>query len=149
VGDPTIARRVEPSQISGFMAQANGAYVSHQWIYSLICDDKARDGQLWKRLRLPQQRRYQRHLAKRAGLGKIPHRVGIEHRPADVEQRRHIGHWEGDTVLKGHKESGHAGRETQPLPAGSTATDDHSYWGGQDDVRLLSPRRGAVHTITG
>ncbi|MGQ7244862.1 IS30 family transposase [Salinicola sp. V024] len=139
-----------PQQISGFMAQANGAYVSHQWIYSLICDDKARGGQLWKRLRLPQQRRYQRHLAKRAGLGKIPHRVGIEHRPADVEQRRHIGHWEGDTVLKGHKESGLVTlveRRSGYLLAARlpriTATG-----AAKTMVRLLSPRRGAVYTIT-
>ena len=88
------------------MANANGVCVSHQWIYALIWDDKQHGGELWKRLRLPRQRRYQRQLAKHAGLGKIPHRVGIEQRPDDVNERRHIGHWEGDTVLKGHKESG-------------------------------------------
>jgi len=88
------------------MAKAGGITVSHQWIYSLTRDDQACGGRLYKALRLPQRRRYQRHLAYRAGLGKIPHRVGIEHRPSEVEHRRHIGHWEGDTVLKGHKESG-------------------------------------------
>lgn len=84
-----------PQQIRGFMANANGVYVSPQWIYALIWDDKKHGGILWKRLRLPRQRRYQRQLAKRAGLGKIPHRVGIEQRPAQVEERGHIGHWEG------------------------------------------------------
>nr|WP_148255452.1 hypothetical protein [Aidingimonas lacisalsi] len=68
--------------------------------------DKAHVGDLWKALRLPQQRRYHRHLAKRVGLGKILHRVGIEHRLAQVEDRLFIGHWEGDTVLKSHKASG-------------------------------------------
>lgn len=139
-----------PQQISGFMAQANGVYVSHQWVYSLIRDDKARGGQLWKRLRLPQQRRYQRHLAKRAGLGKIPHRVGIEHRPAEVGERRHIGHWEGDTVLKGHKESGLVTlveRRSGYLMAARLPriTADGT---ARAMIRLLTPRRGAVKTIT-
>ena len=29
----------------------------------------------------------------------IPNRVGIEHRPARVDERRDTGHWEGDTVV--------------------------------------------------
>ncbi|TCJ25641.1 helix-turn-helix domain-containing protein [Cobetia sp. Ld8] len=33
-----------PQQISGFMAPLAGVSVSHQWIYSLIWDDKARGG---------------------------------------------------------------------------------------------------------
>lgn len=32
--------------------------------------------------------------------------MGIEQRPVEVEERRHIGHWEGYSLLKGHKESG-------------------------------------------
>jgi IS30 family transposase len=46
------------------------------------------------------------NLANCAGLGKIPNRIGIEQRPADVEARLMIGHLEGDTVLHGHKQSG-------------------------------------------
>jgi IS30 family transposase len=67
-----------PQQISGFMAKTNRICVSHQWFYALIWDDKKHGGELWKRLRLPCQRRYQRQLAKNAGFGKIPHRVGID-----------------------------------------------------------------------
>lgn len=145
-----LADEWSPGQISGFMAQAKGVTVSHQWIYSLIRDDKACGGRLWKALRLPQRRRYQRHLAKRAGLGTIPQRVGIEHRPLDVERRRYIGHWEGDTVLKGHKESGLVtlverrsgyllSARLPRITAAGTAT---------AMIRLLAPRRGAVQTIT-
>ena len=62
---------------------------------------------IWKRLRLPRQRRYPRQLAKRAGgVGKMPPWVGIEQRHAKVEERRLIGHWEGDKLLKDHKEAG-------------------------------------------
>ena len=139
-----------PQQISGFMANANGVCVSHQWIYALIWDDKKHGGTLWKRLRLPRQRRYQRQLAKRAGLGKIPHRVGIEQRPTEVEERRHIGHWEGDTVLKGHKESGLVTlveRRSGYLLAARLPTITATRT-AEAMTRLLAPRRGAVHTIT-
>nr|WP_016856321.1 IS30 family transposase [Halomonas smyrnensis] len=90
-----------PEQISGFMAPLSGVGVSHQWIYSLIWDDKARGGDLWQHLRQPKRRSKHRAQAKSAGLGKIPNRVGIEHRPAEVDDRRFIGHWEGDTVVQG------------------------------------------------
>ena len=37
--------------------------------------------------------------------GQIPGRVGIEHRPAAVQNRRRFGHWESDTI-EGAKGSG-------------------------------------------
>ncbi len=45
-----------PQQISGFMAPLAGVSVSHQWIYSLIWDDKAQGGDLWRHLRQPKRR---------------------------------------------------------------------------------------------
>ncbi|MFM2112328.1 MAG: hypothetical protein RLZZ271_988 [Pseudomonadota bacterium] len=38
-------------------------------------------------------------LAARDRRGQIPHRCPISQRPAHVEQRKRIGHWEGDTVI--------------------------------------------------
>ncbi|WKV92688.1 hypothetical protein [Halomonas sp. HAL1] len=35
-----------------------------------------------------------------------PNHVGIEHRPTEVDDRLIIGHREGDTLLKGHNQSG-------------------------------------------
>ncbi|EHA16483.1 transposase [Halomonas sp. HAL1] len=32
--------------------------------------------------------------------------MGIEHRPTEVDDRLIIGHREGDTLLKGHNQSG-------------------------------------------
>lgn len=89
-------------------------------------------------------------MAKRAGLGKIPHRVGIEQRPNEVEERRHIGHWEGDKVLKGHKESGLVTlveRRSGYLLAARLPTITATR-GAQAMTRLLAQRRGAVHTLT-
>lgn len=96
-----LRKEWSPEQISGFMAPLIGIGVSHQWIYSLIWGDKVRGGDLWRHLRQPKRRSNHRAHAKSAGLGKIPNRVGIEWRPADVDDRLTIGHWEGDTGLKG------------------------------------------------
>ncbi|MCE9662962.1 IS30 family transposase [Halomonas sp. M5N1S17] len=95
-----------PEQISGFMAPLAGVGVRHQWIYFLIWDDRARGGDHWRHLRQPTRRSKHRPQAKSAELGKIPNRAGIEHRPTEVDARLFIGHWEGDTVIQGHKQSG-------------------------------------------
>ena len=139
-----------PEQISGFMAPLSGVGVSHQWIYSLIWDDKARGGDLWQHLRQPKRRSKHRAQAKSAGLGKIPNRVGIEHRPAEINDRRFIGHWEGDTVVQGHKQSGLVTLVERRsgyllaarLPRLSAELTQKAM------IRLLKPRRGAVQTIT-
>ena len=97
-----------PEQISGFMSRFVSLEnrVSHEWIYRYIADDYKQGGDLWAYLRIASRRSYRRRLKKRAGCHLIPNRVGIEHRPAAVEQRLEIGHWEGDTVMQGHKKSG-------------------------------------------
>ena len=145
-----LRERWSPEQIAGFIRRCGSRLVSHQWIYELIRWDKACGGDLWRYCRHPKRRRYQRHLAKRAGLGRIPNRVGIEHRPEHVDGRCTIGHWEGDTVLHGHKQSGMvtlverrsgyllAERLTQ-LKAEPTA---------QAIIRQCRRIRGAVKTLT-
>ncbi len=145
-----LANEWSPQQISGFMANANGAYVSHQWIYSLIWDDKARGGDLWRCLRQPKRRSKYRAQAKSAGLGKIPNRIGIEHRAAEVDARLRIGHWEGDTMLKGHKQSGLVTlveRRSGYLLA-ARLPNITAELTQKAMIRLLKPRRGAVQTVT-
>ncbi|MCE9662958.1 IS30 family transposase [Halomonas sp. M5N1S17] len=139
-----------PEQISGFMTPLTGMGVSHQWIYSLIWDDKALGGDLWQCLRQPKRRSKYRAQAKSAGLGKIPNRVGIEHCPAEVDDRLTIGHWEGDTVLKGHKQSGLVTlveRRSGYLLA-ARLPNITAELTQKAMIRLLKPRRGAVQTIT-
>jgi IS30 family transposase len=141
-----------PQQIVGFMRRfcEKGMQVSHQWIYGLIYRDQAASGDLWSYCRLPVSRRNRRQMAKSAGLGKIPNRVGIAARDESLESRLTIGHWEGDTILKGHKDSilvtiveRRSGllrmAKLEAVTAGNTA---------QAIIRLLAPVRGAVKTIT-
>jgi len=139
-----------PEQISRFIAPLPGMSVSHQWIYTMIWDDKASGGDLWKHLRQSKRRSKHRAHAKSAGLGKIPNRVGIEHRPIEVNDRCFIGHWEGDTVVQGHKQSGLVTLVERRsgyllaarLPKLTAELTQRAM------VRLLKPRRGAVQTIT-
>lgn len=90
-----------PEQISLWLRQEEGIYISHEWIYQYILIDKHSGGDLYQHLRCQKTRR------KRYGSydrrGQIPNRVSIDERPAVVESRRRIGDWEVDTLIgKGH-----------------------------------------------
>jgi IS30 family transposase len=146
-----IRKRWSPDQIAGVMVRiGSGVRVSRQWIYELIHRDRRSGGDLWTFCRQPRSRRDQREKAKQAGLGKIPNRTGIEQRPAEVDTRLTIGHWEGDTVLHGHKQSGIATlveRRSGYLLAGRLPRVKSSL-AADAIIRLLRPIRGAVKTLT-
>jgi IS30 family transposase len=89
-----------PEQITNTMADdpnGPGIAVSHETIYQHVWATARRGSDLYTHLR---QRRKTRR--KRRGTkdmrGKIRNRVGIEHRPAVVEDRLRIGDWEADLV---------------------------------------------------
>ncbi len=86
-----------PEQISDRAQLENTLAISHESIYQHVYADKARRGDLCARLRPPKPYR-KRYASGRERRGHIPARVGIAHRPAEVERRDRIGHWEADTV---------------------------------------------------
>ena len=58
-----------------------------------------------KRLRSQKPRR-KRHLGGRDRRGQIPNRLPINERPSHIEDRKQVGHWEGDTVIvAAHKQA--------------------------------------------
>jgi IS30 family transposase len=62
---------------------ANQVGISHETIYHHVYADKATGGSLWKELRCQNSER-----------------------PAYIEERVQVGHWEGDTVIGGnHKQA--------------------------------------------
>ena len=72
--------------------------ISAQTIYRHVRRDKARGGDLWRQLRILSKfgrKRYGRPDSR----GVLPGKRHISQRPASVEGRRRIGHWEGDTVM--------------------------------------------------
>jgi IS30 family transposase len=88
-----------PEQIAAFLP------VSHETIYRHVYADKAQGGSLWKHLRCQKKRR-KRYAGGQDRRGQIIGRRPIAQRPASVETRSQVGHWEGDTVIgAGHKQA--------------------------------------------
>jgi len=114
--------RWTPARIAGRLRHEFGkcyernlcAETIYEWIYS---DDAPAD----LRTLLPRKRRQRGQSdrrGKRAGVGKIPERTGIEERPEAAETRDQAGHLEGDTVIG--KQGGaaihtEAERQSRPL----------------------------------
>jgi len=122
--------------------------VSHEWIYQHVYADKENGGDLYTFLRCQKQRK--KRYGSNDRRGKIPNRIGIDQRPAIVDQKSRIGDWEGDTIIgKGHKGAvvslverksiytllGRVERKKADLVADT-------------EIRLLSPLKDRVHTIT-
>ena len=72
--------------------------ISHETIYRHIYADKAIGGDLYQHLRC-QKRRRKRYAGGRDRRGQIIGRRPISDRPKHIEERRQIGHWEGDTLI--------------------------------------------------
>ena len=81
-----------PVQIAGKLP------ISHETLYLRIYADKAQSGQLYKHLRCQKKRR-KRYGKGQDRRGQIIGRRCIEERPAHVENRSQVGHWEVDTVI--------------------------------------------------
>lgn len=96
-----LRKNWSPEQISGSMKKMDFS-ISAEWIYQYVYADKRAGGELWKHLR--QQKKRRKRAGGRDRRGKIPNRVGIEKRPALVNERKRLGDWEGDTIIgKGHR----------------------------------------------
>ena len=76
------------------------AHVCKETVYKHVYADAANGGNLWTHLpraKRKRTRRCPRQDGRRRGV--IPGRRGIETRPAEVELRIKVGHWEGDLVV--------------------------------------------------
>ena len=94
-----IAKQLSPEQLAAELP------ISHETLYLHIYADKAAGGALWKNLRC-QKKRKKRYASGVERRGQIVGRRPIHERPANVELRRTVGHWEGDTVIgAGHKQA--------------------------------------------
>jgi transposase, IS30 family len=94
---------LSPQQVSGRLMQEANIRISHESIYQYLYRDKALYGTLHQHLRCQKTQR-KRYGSGHQRRGTLKNRVGIEQRPAVVDQRSRIGDWEGDTVIgKGHQ----------------------------------------------
>ena len=88
-----LALKMSPEQIAGRMKlESSAESVSLQTLYRLVTQEG------WHNLLPRKGKRYRQRKGVEAGARLIPNRVDIDERPADVDLKEEIGHWEGDTV---------------------------------------------------
>jgi transposase, IS30 family len=92
-----LAQYHRPEQIAGRLKQEGLPSVSYETIYQMIYADHGGLGTFKLYLRQRQQQRRRKGVKQKRGG--IPGRVGIEHRPAEADQKTVMGHWESDTVI--------------------------------------------------
>jgi len=145
-----LRQEQSPEQISGTMEKALGLRVSHERIYQHVWQDKRDGGSLYTHLRIANGNKRRKRYGKKDWRGRIARRVGIEERPAVVEQKRRIGDWEADLVSGAHHRGflvtlverkskftliGHVVRKTAQAVSAEV-------------IRLLERVKESVHTIT-
>ncbi len=93
-----LMRKWSPEQIAGHMRLHRTLRISHETIYRHIWDDKRKGGDLYTHLRGAQKQRRKRYRSYDS-RGRVASKRHISTRPAAVETRKQIGHWEADTVV--------------------------------------------------
>ena len=98
-----VERRLQdgwtPDMISGRARIEERSWVCKETIYKHIYADAKGGGTLWRSLPRAKRKRYQR-CPRQEGRrrGHIPNQRSIDTRPAAVETRQDVGHWEGDLI---------------------------------------------------
>lgn len=87
---------LSPEQVSGRLRRDGRLHISHETIYVHIWRDKWRGGQLYRHLR--QRPKYRKRYGTNEKRGRLAGKRHISERPAAVEHRYQLGHWEMDTV---------------------------------------------------
>jgi IS30 family transposase len=93
-----IRQRWSPEQVCGILGTYHDFSISHETIYRRIRKDRKAGGTLFRFTR----GMCKRHQKKHTGIeyrGTMPGKRHISERPAKVETRQVLGHWEGDTVI--------------------------------------------------
>ncbi len=87
-----------PEQIAGRLRVDQELRISHETIYRYVWADKRHGGQLYQHLRGARKQRRKRY-GRYDRRGRLAGKRPITARPAAVETRRELGHWEADTML--------------------------------------------------
>ena len=81
--------------------RAPDGYVNHESIYQFVWNSTyGKTEKLYQYLRYGKKRRT-KHCGRRSKHDIIPNRIWIDERPASVDTRHDLGHWEGDTIMFG------------------------------------------------
>ena len=98
--DSLLRQRWSPEQISGRLRREGRLSISHETIYIHVWSDKERGGRLYEYLRCATKKRRKRHNSYDS-RGRLAGKRHISERPAWIEKRRSVGHWEVDAVIGG------------------------------------------------
>jgi IS30 family transposase len=93
-----LCRQWSPEQVSGHLGRRGSLAISHETIYRHIWRDKRAGGLLYTHLRGARKQRRKRY-GTYDSRGKLAGKRPISERPAAVETRVQLGHWEIDTVM--------------------------------------------------
>jgi IS30 family transposase len=93
-----LREKWSPEQISGHLRRRGELQISHESIYRHVWRDLRQGGNLHTHLRqaLKQRRKRYRSYDSR---GRLAGKRMIHERPASIEKRDRVGHWEIDTVM--------------------------------------------------
>lgn len=87
-----------PEQVAGWLRRHRELAISHETIYRYVWADKRAGGTLYQHLRGARKQRRKRY-GRYDSRGRLAGKRPISTRPAAIETRRELGHWEADTVL--------------------------------------------------
>jgi len=93
-----LAEHWSPEQVAGRLRLEGRLRISHETIYRYIWADKAAGGMLYTHLRGARKQRRKRY-GRYDSRGRVAGKRPITARPAVVETRTQLGHWEADTVV--------------------------------------------------
>jgi len=89
---------MSPLLISGRAKREGIGDISHECIYQFIYSPEGQRLELWKYLIRSHKKR--RKCSGRKGKQTlIPNRISIRERPKIIEERKEMGHWEGDSIV--------------------------------------------------
>lgn len=99
-----LKKKKSPEQIAGTRKRQGKSYVVHETVYSYIYDQAPE----WKQYLRQKKGKYRRRRGtqNRAKQREEAKKKRIDTRPAAVELRTEIGHWEGDTIKGKEKTTG-------------------------------------------
>ena len=93
-----LRERWSPEQVAGRLRLEGRLTISHETIYRWIWADWHAGGQLYRHLRGARRQRRKRY-GTYERRGRVAGKRPITARPAAVETRQELGHWEADTVV--------------------------------------------------
>lgn len=147
--DELLCRQWSPEQVAGHLRRMGLLLISHETIYRHTWRDKRQGGLLYTHLRGARKRRRKRYGADDS-RGKLAGKRLISHRPAQVETRSQVGHWEIDTVMgTGSRDCivSLVERKTGLVLIGKLE-DRTTHALNRRVIRLISRHDGAFKTIT-